>query len=252
MNPAALKANLRRPRARRHAASSTPTRSTSATSTRPATPANPLERRQPRGLHGVRGADDVAHASSAAKALGVKPRDAERSKNFFALGLVSWMYTRPVEPTLEWIDGAVRREREQVADANTAAFKAGYNFGETAELFDHPYEVKPAHARARARTRTSPATPRWRGGSSPPASWRSCRCSSRRTRSRRRPTSSTSCRSTRTSACARCRPKTRSPASAPRSAPRSAGTRRHDDERPGIDAEVRDDGPRGQPRAAAA
>ena len=36
--------------------------------------------------------------------LGVKPRDAERSKNFFALGLVSWMYTRPVEPTLDWIE----------------------------------------------------------------------------------------------------------------------------------------------------
>ena len=38
------------------------------------------------------------------KELGVKPRDAERSKNFFALGLLSWMYTRPIEPTLEWIE----------------------------------------------------------------------------------------------------------------------------------------------------
>jgi 2-oxoglutarate/2-oxoacid ferredoxin oxidoreductase subunit alpha len=75
--------------------------------------------------------------------LGVKPRDAERSKNFFALGLISWMYTRPVEPTLEWIQ---RRfvARPDVADANTAAFKAGHAFGETAELFDHPYEVHPA------------------------------------------------------------------------------------------------------------
>src|SRR4051795_990368 len=40
----------------------------------------------------------------ACKDLGVKPRDAERSKNFFALGLISWMYTRPIEPTLAWID----------------------------------------------------------------------------------------------------------------------------------------------------
>src|SRR5690606_8046893 len=39
----------------------------------------------------------------ATASLGVKPRDAERSKNFFALGLVSWMYTRPIEPTLDWI-----------------------------------------------------------------------------------------------------------------------------------------------------
>ena len=75
--------------------------------------------------------------------LGIKPRDAERSKNFFALGLISWMYTRPVEPTLEWI---ARRfvAKPDVAEANTAAFKAGHAFGETAELFDHPYEIQPA------------------------------------------------------------------------------------------------------------
>ena len=44
------------------------------------------------------------------KEAGVKPRDAERSKNFFALGLVSWLYTRPVEPTIEWITRALRRQ----------------------------------------------------------------------------------------------------------------------------------------------
>ena len=43
--------------------------------------------------------------------LGVKPRDAERSKNFFALGLVSWMFTRPTDETLEWIADTVRQER---------------------------------------------------------------------------------------------------------------------------------------------
>jgi 2-oxoglutarate ferredoxin oxidoreductase subunit alpha len=76
--------------------------------------------------------------------LGVKPRDADRSKNFFALGLVSWMYTRPVEPTLQWI--AERFAKTPiVVDSNTAAFKAGYAFGETAELFDHPYQIQPAH-----------------------------------------------------------------------------------------------------------
>jgi len=75
--------------------------------------------------------------------LGVKPRDAERSKNFFALGLVSWMYTRPVEHTLAWIGEKFGRN-PQVEAANTAAFKAGHAFGETTELFDHPYTVKPA------------------------------------------------------------------------------------------------------------
>jgi 2-oxoglutarate ferredoxin oxidoreductase subunit alpha len=75
--------------------------------------------------------------------LGVKPRDADRSKNFFALGLISWMYTRPVEPTLEWIDNRFKNN-ELVLAANKAAFKAGHAFGETAELFDHVYEIHPA------------------------------------------------------------------------------------------------------------
>ncbi len=80
----------------------------------------------------------------ATKPLGVKPRDAERSKNFFALGLISWMYNRPTEPLIQWIKTRFSN-RTEVLEANTAAFRAGYNFGETAELFDHPYEVKPAH-----------------------------------------------------------------------------------------------------------
>src|SRR5215218_7604870 len=79
----------------------------------------------------------------AVKDLGVKPRDAERSKNFFALGLLSWMYTRPIDPVVEWIEQKFA-SKEMVRDANLAAFKAGYNFGETAELFDHPWEVPPA------------------------------------------------------------------------------------------------------------
>src|SRR4051812_22010561 len=79
----------------------------------------------------------------AAKETGAKPRDAERSKNFFALGLLSWMYTRPVEPTLQWIEERFGKT-PVVAQANTLAFKAGYNFGETAELFESAYEVKPA------------------------------------------------------------------------------------------------------------
>jgi 2-oxoglutarate/2-oxoacid ferredoxin oxidoreductase subunit alpha len=76
--------------------------------------------------------------------LGVKPRDAERSKNFFALGLVSWMYTRPTDPTLEWI--ATRfAKNEMVMAANREAFLAGYHFGETTEAVGHRYEVRPAH-----------------------------------------------------------------------------------------------------------
>jgi len=79
----------------------------------------------------------------ATKPLGVKPRDAERSKNFFALGLICWMYTRPTEPLYDWIKKRFSN-RPEVLEANLAAFKAGYNFGETAELFDHAYEIAPA------------------------------------------------------------------------------------------------------------
>ncbi|HEX6391800.1 MAG TPA: 2-oxoacid:acceptor oxidoreductase subunit alpha [Acidimicrobiales bacterium] len=79
----------------------------------------------------------------AVKPSGTKPRDAERSKNFFALGLISWLYTRPVEPTLKWIEERFAKT-PMVGEANTLAFKAGWNFGETAELFPNIYEVKPA------------------------------------------------------------------------------------------------------------
>ena len=79
----------------------------------------------------------------ATKPLGVKPRDAERSKNFFALGLLCWMYSRPIEPLLDWINQRFGR-RPEVLEANLASFRAGFNFGETAELFDHPFQVNPA------------------------------------------------------------------------------------------------------------
>jgi 2-oxoglutarate/2-oxoacid ferredoxin oxidoreductase subunit alpha len=78
---------------------------------------------------------------------GVGSRDAARSKNFFALGLVSWMYSRPTEATISWIE-AKFAGKQAVMEANLAAFRAGYNFGETAELLQVPhYEVKPAPAK---------------------------------------------------------------------------------------------------------
>jgi 2-oxoglutarate ferredoxin oxidoreductase subunit alpha len=77
--------------------------------------------------------------------LGVGKREADRAKNMFALGLLSWMYGRPAETTLSWLE---RKFTSQtlIYDANVAAFKAGYNFGETTELFAHSYVVKAAPA----------------------------------------------------------------------------------------------------------
>ncbi|WP_268240426.1 2-oxoacid:acceptor oxidoreductase subunit alpha [Mangrovihabitans endophyticus] len=77
---------------------------------------------------------------------GVAKKDAERAKNMFALGLLSWMYSRPYESTLRFLEQKFAKRPELVA-ANTAAFRAGWNFGETTEDFAVRYEVKPARMR---------------------------------------------------------------------------------------------------------
>ena len=77
---------------------------------------------------------------------GITPREAERAKNMFALGLMCWLYGRPVQGTLDFIDEKFSK-RPEIAAANVAAFKAGYAFGETSESFAVSYEVKPAKLR---------------------------------------------------------------------------------------------------------
>src|SRR5256885_189581 len=75
--------------------------------------------------------------------LKVDTKEKDRTKNFFALGLVSWIYTRPLEPTLEWI-GKKFTKSADIATANTRVLKAGHAFGETAEFFEEAYTVEPA------------------------------------------------------------------------------------------------------------
>jgi 2-oxoglutarate/2-oxoacid ferredoxin oxidoreductase subunit alpha len=75
--------------------------------------------------------------------LGVAKKDAERAKNMFALGLLSWMYSRPFESTIRFLERKFAKRPDLVA-ANKAAFQAGWNFGETTEDFGIRYEVKPA------------------------------------------------------------------------------------------------------------
>ena len=70
-------------------------------------------------------------------------KDAGRSKNMFALGLLSWMYSRPTEGTIKFVRQKFANKPE-IAEANVTAFKAGWNFGETTEAFGVAYEVKPA------------------------------------------------------------------------------------------------------------
>jgi 2-oxoglutarate ferredoxin oxidoreductase subunit alpha len=103
---------------------------------------NPLENNSLNGYQVVR-VPMTSLTKEAVKESGVKSRDAERSKNFFALGLISWMYTRPTEPTMKWMQERFGKN-EAVLRANSMAFKAGHAYGETAELGALRYEVKPA------------------------------------------------------------------------------------------------------------
>ncbi|RAY15233.1 2-oxoglutarate ferredoxin oxidoreductase subunit alpha [Actinomadura craniellae] len=73
----------------------------------------------------------------------ISKKDAERAKNMFALGLLSWMYNRPTEGTLNFLERKFAKKPE-IMKANIAAFQAGWSYGETTEAFSVQYEVRPA------------------------------------------------------------------------------------------------------------
>ncbi len=75
--------------------------------------------------------------------LDMTSKQKDLTKNFFALGIMFWLYERSMEPTIEWID-AKFSARPVIAEANKRALKAGYAFGETTEIFHTHYRVKPA------------------------------------------------------------------------------------------------------------
>ncbi|MGZ5382562.1 MAG: 2-oxoacid:acceptor oxidoreductase subunit alpha [Acidimicrobiia bacterium] len=79
----------------------------------------------------------------AVKDTGVTGRDILRSKNFFALGLISWVFHRPLETSIKWVESKFAK-REEIAAANIASLRAGHNFGLTTEAFHHVYNIKPA------------------------------------------------------------------------------------------------------------
>ena len=73
----------------------------------------------------------------------ISRKEAERAKNMFALGLLSWLYNRPLEGTIKFLESKFAGKLE-IMRANIAAFQAGWNYGETTEAFSVQYEVKPA------------------------------------------------------------------------------------------------------------
>jgi 2-oxoglutarate ferredoxin oxidoreductase subunit alpha len=103
---------------------------------------NPLEdgSLSPYRLHAV---DMTKLTRTAVDGLGLGVKDADRCRNFFSMGLVFWLYGRPLEPTLRFIDAKFGK-RPEVAQANTAALKAGYHYGETVEAINTQYHVAKA------------------------------------------------------------------------------------------------------------
>ncbi len=75
---------------------------------------------------------------------GLDKKSVDRSKNFFALGLIYWMFDRPLEPSIEWVKKKFGKRNPAVAEANIKALQAGYFYGETAEIFQTRFRIKPA------------------------------------------------------------------------------------------------------------
>jgi 2-oxoglutarate ferredoxin oxidoreductase subunit alpha len=79
----------------------------------------------------------------ALEGLGLTSKQVDLTKNFFALGLMFWLYERDMAATVSWIDEKFSK-RPEIAEGNKRALKAGYNFGETTEIFHERYVVPPA------------------------------------------------------------------------------------------------------------
>ena len=151
---------------------------------------------------------------------GVTSRDAQKAKNLFALGVLSWLYDRPTEVTEKWIRA---KFSGHVMAANLAAFRAGWSFGETSELIDVQVTVNPntevdaGHVPQRQRHRRDGARARRRVDQE-----RAAAGVRRVSDHARLGPACTRCRAGRTWACARSRPRTRSRPRRSRWARRSA------------------------------
>ncbi len=82
--------------------------------------------------------------STALEESGLSAKEISRCKNFFALGIMYWLYSRPIEPTVDWIHKKFKNN-EAIAKANEKALMSGYYFGENTELFTTRYQVDPAN-----------------------------------------------------------------------------------------------------------
>jgi 2-oxoglutarate ferredoxin oxidoreductase subunit alpha len=141
MNPAALKANLNQLR-RGGTIIVNSDEFTARNLKKVGYAENPLEDNSLAG-YDVHALDLTSLAVKSVEGHDVGRKDGERAKNMFALGLLSWLYSRPTQSTVNYIEQRFAKKPE-LAAANVAAFKAGWNYGETTEGFAVRYEVAPA------------------------------------------------------------------------------------------------------------
>jgi 2-oxoglutarate/2-oxoacid ferredoxin oxidoreductase subunit alpha len=142
MNPAALRANLADLARGAELIVNTDDFTTRACA-RAGWPGNPLEDGS-LDAYRVHALALTTRTVEALQGSGLGKKDAERAKNMYALGLLSWMFQRPTHGTITFLERKFRG-RPELAAANVAALRAGYNYGETAEMFSVAYEVQPAH-----------------------------------------------------------------------------------------------------------
>jgi 2-oxoglutarate/2-oxoacid ferredoxin oxidoreductase subunit alpha len=104
---------------------------------------NPLEDPDLASKYRLHQVDITGLTKAALEDLPLNAKEKDRCKNFFALGLVSWIYTRPLDPTLDAIKKRFAKNPTFV-EANIRVLKAGHAFGETAEIFAENYGIDPA------------------------------------------------------------------------------------------------------------
>ena len=105
--------------------------------------ANPLDDAALQAAYRVVGIEMGKLTEAALAGSGLSAKDVARSKNYFALGLMYWLYNRPVDPQRRSIERKFAKKPE-LAAANQRVFEAGYAYGETAELFRVRYDVPPS------------------------------------------------------------------------------------------------------------
>ncbi|MAG95031.1 MAG: 2-oxoglutarate ferredoxin oxidoreductase subunit alpha [Planctomycetaceae bacterium] len=102
--------------------------------------ANPLDDDEALAAYRVHKVPMTRLTRDAVAGLGLSEKEADRCKNFFALGLIYWLYERDDTPTLEWVQQKFAKKPE-ILEANTLALKGGYNYGYSTESFTVHYQV---------------------------------------------------------------------------------------------------------------